>query len=183
MDDYSFLSSDFNKFLSLQLKTQKAREGFDVKLIAPVELDAILYLTYDLQQFILKPNGKYTTFDAIVIPIFSIISLNTTEPTTAVDSNPEVHLRLTLPPFAVSIAFPTDCRSFSSFLETLEFLRMTLNQSKLTPAQREIHELVKTNEILMSTIESLRSTKQQQEEVIQELAQILKTLTVPPKTE
>lgn len=170
-------SPDFNKFLSIQLKIQKARDGFEVKLIAPIEFDAILYLTYDLRQFILKPSGAYPAFDAIVIPIMSITSLTTTEPSTTNDTNPSVHLRLTLPPFALSISFPSDCRSFSSFIESLEFLRMTLNPTRLTQSQREIHELRKTNEDLSSSLEALHSTKLQQDQVIQELSVLLKSFS------
>lgn len=171
-------SADFNKFLSIQLKIQKARDGFAVKLIAPIEFDAILYLTYDLRQFILKPTGAYPAFDAIVVPLLAITSMNTTEPTTMdPESNPMVHLRLTLPPFAVSIAFPTDCRSFASFLESLEFLRSCLNPSHMTQAQREIHELRKTNEELSTVIDTMRTTKLQQDQVIQELSRVLKEMS------
>ena len=170
-------SSDFNKFLSIQLKIQKARDGFEVKLITPIEFDAILYLTYDLRQFVVKPTGAYPAFDAIVVPILAITSMTTTEPT-VVDSNPMVHLRLTLPPFAMSIEFPTDCRSFASFIESLEFLRMTLNPSHMTQAQREIHELRKTNEDLTYTVEALRETKVQQDQVIQELSRLLKDMSM-----
>jgi hypothetical protein len=134
-------SSDFNKFLAIQLKMQKARDGFQVRLISPIEFDALLYLTYDLRQYVVKPSGAYPAFDAIVIPILSITSMNTTEPGTVVESNPQVHLRLTLPPFAATIAFSSDCRSFATFVESLEFLRLTLNPAHMTPAQREIHEL------------------------------------------
>ena len=56
-------SPDFNKFLSIQLKIQKARDGFEVKLLTPIEFEAILYLTYDLRQFIVKPTGAYPAFD------------------------------------------------------------------------------------------------------------------------
>ena len=62
-------SIDYNKFLSIQLKIQKARDGFEVKLLSPIEFDAILYITYDLRQFVVKPTGAYPAFDAIVIPI------------------------------------------------------------------------------------------------------------------
>ncbi|OHS95186.1 hypothetical protein TRFO_02113 [Tritrichomonas foetus] len=170
-------SADFNKFLSIQLKIQKARDGFEVKLLTPIEFNAILYLTYDLRQFIVKPTGAYPAFDAIVIPILSITSMNTTEPATIADSNPTVHLRLTLPPFSVSISFPSDCRSFSSFIESLEFLRATMTPSHMTQAQREIHELRKTNEELTETIESLHTTKLQQDQVIQQLSCLLKSMT------
>lgn len=168
-------SPDFNKFLSIQLKIQKARDGFEVKLLTPIEFEAILYLTYDLRQFIVKPTGAYPAFDAIVIPILSITSMTTTDPST--NSNPTVHLRLTLPPFAVSISFSSDCRAFSNFIESLEFLRATMTPSHMTQAQREIHELRKTNEELTSTIESMHTTKLQQDQVIQELSLLLKTMT------
>ena len=170
------VSSDYNKFLSTQLKIQKARDGFEVKLLTPIEFSAILYLTYDLQQFIIKPTGAYPAFDAIVIPILSITTMTTPEPASP-NSNPIVNLRLTLPPFAVSISFPSDCRSFSSFVESIEFLRMTLSQSPMTQAQREIHELRKTNEQMQSTIETLHAMKLQQDQVIQELSRLMKTMT------
>ena len=169
------VSSDYNKFLSTQLKIQKARDGFEVTLLSPIEFSAILYLTYDLQQFIIKPTGAYPAFDAIVIPILSITTMTTPEPTTT-NSNPIVNLRLTLPPFAVSISFPSDCRSFSSFVESIEFLRMTLSQSHMTQAQREIHELRKTNEQMQATIETLQTTKLQQDQVIQELSKLMKSM-------
>ena len=103
--------------------------------------------------------------------------MNTTEPSTITDSNPIVHLRLTLPPFAVSISFPSDCRSFSCFIESLEFLRTTMTPSHMTQAQREVHELRKTNEELTNTIQSLHTTKMQQDQLIQELSRLLKTMT------
>ena len=169
------VSSDYNKFLSTQLKIQKARDGFEVKLLTPIEFSAILYLTYDLQQFIIKPTGAYPAFDAIVIPILSITTMTTPE-SASPNSNPIVNLRLTLPPFAVSISFPSDCRSFSSFVESIEFLRMTLSQSHMTQAQREIHELRKTNEQMQATIETLHATKLQQDQVIQELSRLMKSM-------
>ena len=172
------VSSDYNKFLSTQLKIQKAREGFEVKLLTPIEFSAILYLTYDLQQFMIKPTGAYPAFDAIVIPILSITSMTTPE-SSSPDSSPVVNLRLTLPPFAVSISFPSDCRSFSSFVESIEFLRMTLGQSHMTQAQREIFELRKTNEQMQATIETLHATKLQQDQVIQELSRLMKTMATP----
>ena len=170
------VSSDYNKFLSTQLKIQKARDGFEVTLLTPIEFSAILYLTYDLQQFIIKPTGAYPAFDAIVIPILSITTMTTPEPASP-NANPIVNLRLTLPPFAVSISFPSDCRSFSSFVESIEFLRMTLSQSHMTQAQREIHELRKNNEQLQATIETLQTTKIQQDQVIQELSRLMKSMT------
>ena len=170
-------SIDYNKFLSIQLKIQKARDGFEVKLLSPIEFDAILYITYDLRQFVVKPTGAYPAFDAIVIPILSITSMNTTELSASTDSNPIVYLRLSLPPFSVSIAFPSDCRSFSSFIESIEFLRTTMTPLHMTQAEREIHELRKTNEVLTNTIQSLHNTKLQQDQVIQELSRLLKTMT------
>jgi hypothetical protein len=171
-------SADFNRFLAIQLKIQKVREGFEVNLISPIEFEAILYLTYDLRQFIVKPTGAYPAFDAIVVPILAITSMTTTEPSTIADMNPQVHLRLTLPPFAISIAFPTDCRSFSSFLESVEFLRMTLNPAQMSHAQREICELRKSNDDLHSAVDSLKSVKVQQDQVIQELTKLLAALNV-----
>lgn len=175
-------SSEFNKFLSIQLKIQKSRDGLEVKLVSPIEFDAILYLTYDLRQFVVKPTGAYPAFDAIVVPILSITSMNTTEPATASDLNPMVHLRLTLPPFALSIAFPTDCRSFASFIESLEFLRATLSPSLMSQAQKEIHELRQSNEELNNTVEALRATKVKQDQVIQELSRLLKDMSVSKET-
>jgi hypothetical protein len=171
-------SSDFNKFLAIQLKMQKARDGLDVRLMSPIESDALLYLTYDLRQYVVKPSGAYPAFEAIVIPILSITSMTTTEPSTT-ESNPQVHLRMTLPAFAVTIAFSSDCRSFTTFVESLEFLRLTLNPAHMTPAQREIHELRAANEELTSTIEMLTTTKAQQDQVIQELSTLLMALRAP----
>jgi hypothetical protein len=169
-------SEDFNKFLALQLKIQKAREGFDVKLVSPIEFDAVLYLTYDLCQFVVKPTDAYPAFDAIVVPILAITTMTTTDPSAVAGSNPLVHLRLTLPPFALSLAFSTDCRPFSSFLESLEFLRITLNPRQVCPAEREVHELRKTNDDLHTAIDGLRSVKVHQDRVIQELTRLLATL-------
>jgi hypothetical protein len=170
-------SDDFNKFLTIQLKIQKARDGFEVRLVTPIELDAILYLTYDLRQFILKPSGVCSVFEAIVLPILAITSMTTTEPSTVADTNPQVHLRMSLPPFDLSIAFSSDYRSFSTFVESVEFLRMTLNPGQMAPAQREIHELRKANDDLQTTVDSLRTVKLQQEDVIQELARLLAKLS------
>ena len=170
-------SSDFNKFLSIQLKIQKAREGFEVKMISPIVFDALIYLTYDLQQFVIKPTGAYPAFDAIVIPILTITNMTTTEPSTSQDLNPAVHLRLSLPPFALSFAFSADFRSFGQFIESLEFLRLTLAPSTLTQSQKELHELRKTNEELSNAVTSLQTTRLQQEQIIQELSKILQNLT------
>jgi hypothetical protein len=171
-------SSDFNKFLAIQLKIQKVRDGFEVTLINPIEFDALLYLAYDLRQFVIKPTGAYPAFDAIVVPILAITSMTTTEPSTTADMNPQIHLRLTLPPFALSIAFPSDCRSFSSFLESMEFLRMTINPTQMSHAQREIYELRKANDDLHSAVDSLKSMKTQQDQLIQELSKLLAGLNV-----
>lgn len=171
------LSSDFNKFLSIQLKIQKARDGFEVKMISPIAFDALIYLTYDLEQFVIKPTGAYPAFDAIVIPILSITTMTTSDPSASLDLNPAVHLRLSLPPFAVSFAFPADCRSFGQFTESLEFLRLTLSPSTMTHSQREIYQLRKTNEELSNAVTSLQTTRLQQEQIIQELSKILNSLT------
>ena len=167
------LSSDFNKFLSTQLKIQKAREGFEAKMISPIEFNSIIYLNYDLEKFIVKPIGVYPAFDSIMIPILSITTMNTTEPTTLGNSNPAVHLRLTIPPFSISLEFPSDCRSFGTFIETIEFLILTLNPNHLNQSQKEIFDLRKNNEQLQSTIHAFHSTKIQQEQVIQELSKLL----------
>jgi hypothetical protein len=170
-------SPDYNRFLALQLKVQKVRNGFEVGILSPIECDAMLSLSYDLRQYVLKPVGAYPVFEAIVIPVLSIASMTTTDPTTSPDSSPQVHLRLTLPPFAVSLGFSRDCRSFSTFLESLEFLRIALNPARPAPVQREAEELRARNEELAGALEQLRATKAQQDQVIQELSRLVVTLT------
>jgi hypothetical protein len=80
--------------------------------------------------------------------------------------------------FVISIAFPSDCRSCSSFLESVEFLRMTLKPAQMSHAQTEICGLRKANDGLHSAVDSLRSVKTQQDQLIQELTKLLAGLNV-----
>jgi len=170
------LSSDYNRFLSTQLKIQKARDGFEVKMLSPIEFNAVIYLTYDLQQYIIKPLGVCPAFESIVIPIMSISSLKTNDPSTDGIANPEVHIKLSIPPFGISLSFPTDCRSFGYFVESTEFLSMTLGPSQMTQSQREVLELRKANEQLQSIIQSYQIYKGQQDSLIKELSGAMKGL-------
>jgi hypothetical protein len=168
-------SPDYNRFLTLQLKIQKAHNGFEITLLSPIEFEAVAYLTYDLRQYVLKPIGVCPAFDSIMIPIPSITSMTTSELTSASGSILQVHLRLTLPPFAVSLGFPRDCQSFGIFIESIEFLQLTLNPPQFSLPHREIQELRELNGELNNTLKLLKSTKAQQEQVIQELSQLLVT--------
>jgi hypothetical protein len=49
--------TESDEFLALQAKVQKARGGLEVRLLAPVELEAVAFLTYDLREFMLKPTA------------------------------------------------------------------------------------------------------------------------------
>jgi hypothetical protein len=90
-------------------------------------------------------------FELIVIPIPSITSMTTNERTSAPESIAQVHFELTLPPFAVL----RDCRSFGTFIESIEFLRLG-NLPNFSSAHREIQEV---NGELNNAIELLKSTK------------------------
>jgi hypothetical protein len=170
-------SPDYNRFLALQLKMQKARGGFEVQVLSSVEFEAVIFLTYELRQFVIKPGGICPAFDSILIPIASITSMTTVEPSANPESNPQVCLRFALPPFSVSISFSRDCRSFTTFVELIEFLRMTLNPPQLPPAHREIQELREANDELTTTVEQLKNVKSQQEAIIQELSRLLASVT------
>jgi FtsZ-binding cell division protein ZapB len=172
-DSKTMDSPDYNRFLALQLKMQKARSGFEVKLLSPIELDAVAYLTYDLRSYVFKPIAICPAFELISIPIASITSMTTTEPTSARESNPQVHLRLALPPFRVSISFSRDCRSFATFLETIEFIRLSGNVTQVPAGHREIQELREANEDLNNEVEQLRMMKHQQDQVIEEMSRLL----------
>jgi hypothetical protein len=176
IDGSTFMDApDYNKFLALQLKMQKVRNGFEVSVLSPIECDAVLSLSYDLRQYVVKPGGNYPAFEAIVIPVLSIVSLTTTEPTISHDSSPQVHLRLSLPPFSISLGFSRDCRSFATFIESLEFLRVAL--MRIAQGERMVEELRTTNEDLTAALDQLRATKIQQDELIQELSRLVVTLT------
>ena len=160
----------FNRFLAIQLKMQKVREGLDVQLVKPLEVDASLSLTYDLQYFLIKPRTQTAPFQSIVVPITSIIYLTTSDPSI---TDPVVEIRLPQPPFGISLVFPSDCRSYIDFLDTMEFLKTTLKQSHHTEDNPELKALREKNEELITTSEMLREVKQQQNAVIQSLLSLL----------